>query len=93
MNIINDWSPGIQVLGSGVNQLLSILGIALIRIVDDKLMFVVHQEWFPDRWNAVVWNRSTTVSVRGDEVPGSTLVETGVKDELGLAQVAWDGTA
>jgi hypothetical protein len=39
-DIVNDWAPILQVAGRLVGELLTVLRIALIRVVSNKLAFV-----------------------------------------------------
>lgn len=78
-DVIDDGTPGVEVLGPLMGEFLSLLGVPLVRVVDYQLVLVFEEEGFPDRRGAVGRVRTAALGYVADEVPGARLVGAGVQ--------------
>lgn len=82
-DIIDDGTPGAEVLGPLMGEFLSMLGVPLVRVVDYELVLVFQEEGFPDRRGAVGCVRTAALGYVADELPGARLVGAGVQVDAG----------
>jgi hypothetical protein len=92
-DVVDDRTPGQQVGGNLVNQLLAIERIALVRVEGNQLVIIDHEERLPDRRLAIVGDGAATSSYAGDEFPCVTLVAGRIDINLGHAEIGRDRTS
>ena len=89
-NIINRRLPRQQIRRHLMDELLSVQRIPLVGVVANDFAFVIHQEWFPDSWDSIVWYSGPARCNAADEVPGVAFIFAGVDVDLCVVEIRWD---
>lgn len=93
-DVIYDRAPRFQICSSLVHHLLALSRVgALVGVVADEGVLVLHEEGLPDGGFAVVGKRNAAGCDVGDEFPRLAAVGGGVEFDLGLGEVGGDGGA
>ena len=73
-DVVDDRAPVAQVLGPLMGELLAVLGVPLVRVVDDQLVLVLEQEGLPDGVGAVGGVGPAARGDVADELPCARLI-------------------
>ena len=91
-DVVDDWSPLLEVGGSLVNHLLTVGGVvSLVGVVADEGLLVHHQERLPNRSQTIVGASFTTSCDGRNKLPSLAAILGCVEDDFRGGKVGGDG--